>query len=773
MLEPTIKRRILERYQQLYAEGKLLSRSQLDQFYKTFRDRFGPDKLANLDGEALLETMHAHGNKDSLVYWLEFKNDDEFPARFGSISGGSAFKFKIFRRMETNTWVTADVGNNPRDLTVDEAVVIARKHRDQLLKGVELLRRLPPNGTDDDYRRLQEDLDSDAPDVSPLSWGHKYFNLAFPDKLDELHLPELQRFHLLKMLQIPPEGKGRYTCAGRFVAAASELDIPMNNLMAVLYTVNGKKHRYWRIGTSDGTVPRNRWPLMKDGNCVAIGWDKIGDLSTLEANKNSREQLQRLLAQKHPATPSVVGRARSQITNFVTAITDGDLVLASDGATVLGVGRVTGEYAFDPASDFPHRRPVEWLSFDEWNMPDSEGLRTTVHEVKKGLNILESERKTQGATGQTTPIVRDPIARREPVAQLPRQQPPRLTGVPGRVQDVLDRKGQVILYGPPGTGKTFWAERAANDLAAYWAFGKPLDGLDESEKETVTGGSQAGGLVRLCCFHPAYGYEDFIEGYRPGTVGGQISFQLRDGVFKRMCKEAERAPNRKFFLIVDEINRGDIPRIFGELLTVLEKDKRGKGVVLPVSGETFRVPQNVFLIGTMNTADRSISLLDAALRRRFGFVELMPDSSVLRDRAVGGIPLAAWLDALNGRICEHVGRDARNLQIGHSYLLQGGKPVKDMAALRRALRDDILPLLEEYCYEDFAALQSILGKGLLDADNRGIRHELFENGQEAALVQALMEPCPEVGTSAEAITTDAQNEPVAEDDESDDAETDQ
>jgi 5-methylcytosine-specific restriction protein B len=117
----------------------------------------------------------------------------------------------------------------------------------------------------------------------------------------------------------------------------------------------------------------------------------------------------------------------------------------------------------------------------------------------------------------------------------------------------------VILYGPPGTGKTFWAEKAALDLASYWAFGKPYDDLDAGEKEKVTGGSLAGGLVRLCCFHPAYGYEDFIEGYRPETVNGQITFLLRDGLFKRICKEGGQAPDRKFFLIVDEINRGTFP----------------------------------------------------------------------------------------------------------------------------------------------------------------------------------------------------------------------
>src|SRR5262249_46138555 len=152
-----------------------------------------------------------------------------------------------------------------------------------------------------------------------------------------------------------PEEKGRYTCAGRFVAAATELKVSMNNLMEVFYGAHGRRHRYWRIGTSDGTVPRNRWPLMRDGNCVAIGWDKLGALATLEATKEGRECLQQLLAERHPANPSVTGRSRSQIVNFVTAIGEGDLVLAADGAVVLGIGRVTGDYSFAGDADFPHR----------------------------------------------------------------------------------------------------------------------------------------------------------------------------------------------------------------------------------------------------------------------------------------------------------------------------------------------------------------------------------------------------------------------------------
>jgi len=135
-------------------EGKLLSGEQLAGYYSTFRSKFGPDKLKNLDGEALLETMHSHGNRDSLVYWIEFKDDAEFASsRFGSIAGGSAFKFGLFRKRETGAWTTG-APNNPVELSVEQAVELARRHRDQLIRGIELLEKLPVNGTDEDYKHL-------------------------------------------------------------------------------------------------------------------------------------------------------------------------------------------------------------------------------------------------------------------------------------------------------------------------------------------------------------------------------------------------------------------------------------------------------------------------------------------------------------------------------------------------------------------------------------------------------------------------------------------
>src|SRR5690606_19013003 len=148
-------------------------------------------------------------------------------------------------------------------------------------------------------------------------------------------------------------------------------------------------------------------------------------------------------------------------------------------------------------------------------------------------------------------------------------------------------------------------------------------------------------------FHPAYGYEDFIEGYRPEVRDDKMTFVRRDGVFKALCAQALAAPERRFYLIIDEINRGHIPRVLGDFSTFMDKGQRGLSLWLPISKPTVAVPPNVHGIGTLNTADRSIAMLDAALRRRFGFIESMPDTSLLADKHVHSTPLDLWLSAPN------------------------------------------------------------------------------------------------------------------------------
>jgi 5-methylcytosine-specific restriction protein B len=403
------------------------------------------------------------------------------------------------------------------------------------------------------------------------------------------------------------------------------------------------------------------------------------------------------------------------------------------------------------------------MSLEEFTLPQSgEGLQTSFFWLEKPENLVAIERHVLGAARPAPPV--GPPKSGRPNANIGHPPPP-LSGVQGRIQAVLERKGQIILYGPPGTGKTHLAEQTVRNLAAHAAFGTAFKELDTEQQSVITQGTaEDGPLVRMCGFHPAYGYEEFLEGYRPETDGAQMRFVLRDGIFKRLCADAQRRPQLRFYLIIDEINRGDIPRIMGELLTVMERSKRGKPILLPMSGAPFQVPENVYLVGTMNTADRSIALLDAALRRRFGFLELMPDYELLGGSMVGGIPLGPWLKELNGRICQHVGRDGRNLQIGHAYLMDREKPLTDFQRLSRVVQEELIPLIEEYCYEDWNALESILGSSLVEGRQRRIRHELFESARQQELVQALLKPSSEIVSSASAVASEASAQEREDDD---------
>lgn len=307
-----------------------------------------------------------------------------------------------------------------------------------------------------------------------------------------------------------------------------------------------------------------------------------------------------------------------------------------------------------------------------------------------------------------------------------------------------------------------------HELVARSWLGKPAGDLTPDDNEKLR---KVGAWI-TCSFHPAYGYEDFLEGYRPKEVDGRLAFERRDGIFKQLCERAAAEPRRHHVLLIDEINRGDVPRIFGELLTVLEKDKRNKPVTLPLSGESFAVPDNVYIIATMNTADRSIALLDAALRRRFAFVELMPDTSALSGASVGGLPLGAWLDELNRRVVKHVGRDARNLQVGHAYLMPGGTPVADMNRFAEILHDDIVPLLEEYCYENFDGLAQILGTTIVQRHDQRIDEALFQPEHLDDLVRALLTAFDTITATKQAVVADAAQDAADEDVDEDEPEAD-
>lgn len=254
-----------------------------------------------------------------------------------------------------------------------------------------------------------------------------------------------------------------------------------------------------------------------------------------------------------------------------------------------------------------------------------------------------------------------------------------------------------------GTDSRWFLSKAGQEYVKQ-TLGETLTILKQPTKES----SKAEDFITRVAFHQSYAYEDFVEGFRPVDANG---IEVVPGKFREVCAQAASNPEASYVLIIDEINRGNISKIFGELITLLEDDKRADQpasfpVELAYSHMKFMVPGNLYIIGTMNTADRSIALLDVALRRRFAFYELLPDPGLLNGKIIQDeegvqVDLEKLLQALNERICKELGAD---YQIGHSYLLK----VDSLGALEFAWNNQILPLLREYFYSQPERLHDIL-----------------------------------------------------------------
>ena len=269
-----------------------------------------------------------------------------------------------------------------------------------------------------------------------------------------------------------------------------------------------------------------------------------------------------------------------------------------------------------------------------------------------------------------------------------------------------------ILYGPPGTGKTWHTVKLSLAIVLEK---KTEDVNDEDRKEFNNhqfniGDSSSGinGQIAFTTFHQNYAYEDFIEGIRPTVKGSEVRYEIRDGIFKQLADAAKDDPDRPYVLIIDEINRGNIAKIFGELITLIEDSKRlgesdEKTAILPYSHKSFGVPSNLYIIGTMNTADRSIQILDTALRRRFTFVEMMPETShEFISTDIEGINCQQILESMNRRI---FALQDRERQIGHTYFFD----VKTVDQLAEVFQNRVIPLLQEYFFADWSKIKAVLG----------------------------------------------------------------
>lgn len=309
-----------------------------------------------------------------------------------------------------------------------------------------------------------------------------------------------------------------------------------------------------------------------------------------------------------------------------------------------------------------------------------------------------------------------------------------------------------ILYGLPGTGKTYNTIIKAMEILGSQSVnmkdnkGKfktdySPDEYKELKKEFDNYKNE--GRIEFITFHQSYSYEEFVEGIKPYIPKElwkaenmdkielpEVKYIGKKGVFREICNRAEKDKDKdnNYVLIIDEINRGNISKIFGELITLIEEDKRAGEdnaltVTLPYSGDQFSVPNNLYIIGTMNTSDRSIASVDIALRRRFKFVEMMPEESCVdnNEKTIGGKTIRDIFNLLNQRICALLDRDH---QIGHSYFIG----VNTVDKLKDVWFDSVMPLLNEYFYGDWEKLQAILGKVGEAKDNGYSFIQRFETG---------------------------------------------
>ena len=431
--------------------------------------------------------------------------------------------------------------------------------------------------------------------------------------------------------------------------------------------------RYWLYAPGEGA---HMWEEFYERGLMGLGWGALGDLSVC----SSKQDVKKRMLETYPE----YGRQTNDIHaawQFVSEMKLGDVIFAKKGRSeIIGRGVVTGEYVYDEEwRQFPHIRKVDWTHVGNWNIDRTLALKTLT-DITYDQELVKRIETSFLDSDDSVDIEEATVVFPEYSAEdfltsvyMDRERYDAIVGL-------LRAKKNVILQGAPGVGKTYAAKRLAYSMM----------GVKDASR------------VMLIQFHQSYSYEDFIEGYRPSGQG----FELVKGAFYSFCKKAADDEDNEYLFIIDEINRGNLSKIFGELFMLIESDKRGSELQLLYSRELFYVPRNVHIIGMMNTADRSLAMLDYALRRRFAFVELSPafDSEGFRAYRVGLVnprfkKLVGVVKSLNRAIAEDESL-GEGFCIGHSYFCNMKPENCTNAALASIVEYELIPMLKEYWFDE-------------------------------------------------------------------------
>lgn len=419
----------------------------------------------------------------------------------------------------------------------------------------------------------------------------------------------------------------------------------------------------------------DKWEECYKNGYMLLGWGEIGDLGVFDSKDEMKQQM------KHEYGDSSSYKNSAHATwQFVHDIKIGDVIFVKKGINrILGKGIVESDYEYDAdrTGEYTNVRRVNWTNIGDWNINHQSPQKTLtditpysdfVQEIKNLFeddDIVDDEQEVTYPDYTVEDFLDDVYMSEDDYS--------RLVGL-------LRNKKNIILQGAPGVGKTYVAKRLAYSMM----------GMKDVER------------VMMVQFHQSYSYEDFIMGFRPSATG----FELKKGAFYNFCKKAEVDSDNEYFFIIDEINRGNLSKIFGELFMLIENDKRGNALQLLYSDEKFAVPKNVYIIGMMNTADRSLAMLDYALRRRFAFFDIKPgfENPGFREYRMAldnekFNKLISCVENLNTVIAtdESLGE---GFCIGHSYFCNLQPETIDDGWLYGVVEYELIPLLKEYWFDE-------------------------------------------------------------------------
>lgn len=516
--------------------------------------------------------------------------------------------------------------------------------------------------------KIPADIVAGLPEIETKIAASKYF--AIVEKLREYLQSGKCNFHDFKELSFEA---WNYSTQVNEEKKAEKKQTQREQKGAGLADDDVETVHYWIYSPGDGA---SKWDEFYKRGIMGLGWREIGDFSQY----SSKEEMKAAMKEKIDPTRTYKNAAHATW-QFLQEMKPGDIVFAKKGMhSVIGRGVVTSEYIYDSEDpEYPNIRKVNWTNTGDWEHPGQAVMKT--------LTDITSYTDYVAKLNALIDVNEDEDDVEPEETAFPEYTPEKFLEevyMDGDSYDTLVElirmKRNVILQGAPGVGKTFAAKRLAYSMM----------------------GCKDQNRVMMVQFHQSYTYEDFIEGFRPSSTSN--NFEIKKGAFANFCQKAAEEPDNEYFFIIDEINRGNLSKIFGELFMLIENDKRGNALQLLYSGDKFSVPPNLYIIGMMNTADRSLAMLDYALRRRFAFFEMKPgfESEGFRDYKMAFAnpkfdSLIDCVEKLNTVIAadDSLGED---FCIGHSYFCNLSA-ITDKA-LSNIVEYEMVPLLKEYWYDE-------------------------------------------------------------------------